>query len=70
MNIQELIDQFEIQGAYCIKRYSEELNDYDLYIEGHDFEIEKDDLSEDYFNLKISCLYVANNMLHIELEME
>ena len=38
MTIQDLIDQFEIQGAYCIKRWRDDWNDYAKFAEGKDFE--------------------------------
>lgn len=68
MTIQELIDQFEIQGAYRIKRWENDLNDYFVFAEGEDFEYEKWDLSETCLNIKISYMYAIDGALHIELE--
>lgn len=68
MTIQELIDQFEIQGAYWIKRWDEELNDCIVLAHGNDFEDEKWKLNEDCLNSKISYMYAVDGILNIELE--
>lgn len=70
MTIQDLIDQFEIQGAYCIKRWEDDWNDYAILAKGKDFEYEKRKLKEDYLNAKISFMYAVDGILHIELEGE
>ena len=68
MTIQELIDQFEIQGAYCIKRWRDDWNDYMKFAEGTDFENDKRKIRDDYLNFKISYMYAVDGVLHIELE--
>ena len=70
MTIQDLIDQFEIQGAYCIKKWQEDLNDCEKLAEGMDFECEKHRFNEDCLNSKISYMYAVDGALHIELETE
>ena len=70
MTIQDLIDQFEIQGAYCIKRWRDDWDDYAVFAVGYDFECEKWKLGKDCLNSKIIYMYVANNMLNIELEWD
>lgn len=68
MTLQDLIDQFEIQGAYCIKRWVDARSDYAVLEEGKDFECEKWNLKEDCLNEKISYMYAVDGVLHIELE--
>ena len=68
MTIQDLIDQFEIQGAYCIKRWSDEMEDYIVFAQGCELEYEKWELSEDCLNSKISYMYAVDGILNIELE--
>lgn len=70
MTIQDLIDQFEIQGAYCIKRWRDDWDDYAKFAEGKDFECEKWKLKEDCLNSKISYMYAIDGVLHIELEWD
>ena len=70
MTIQELIEQFEIQGAFCIKTWDYEDEDYKIFAEGKDFEYEKWNLKDDYLNTKISYIYAVGGVLHIELEWE
>lgn len=69
MTIQELIDQFEIQGAYCIKKWIEEDDDYDVLAQGEVFECEYYDINEEYMNTKIDYMYAVDGVLNIELEM-
>ena len=68
MTIQELIDQFCIQGVYCIKRWIEDWNDYKILAKGEDFEYECHKLNEDCMNSKISYMYAVDGVLNIELE--
>ena len=68
MTIQELIDQFEIQGAFCIKRWINDWNDYAKLAEGRDFEVECYNLREDCLNSKITYMYAVDGVLNIEVE--
>lgn len=68
MTIQDLIDQFEIQGAYCIKRYDDEKEDCIILADGHDFECEKWNINYSILNNKISYMYAVDGVLNIELE--
>lgn len=70
MTIQDLIDQFEIQGAYCIKRWKDDCDDYAVLAEGKDFEYEKWELKDDCLNFKISYMYAVDGVLNIELEWD
>ena len=68
MTLQDLIDQFDIQGAYCIKRWDNDCDDYDVLAEGKDFEYEKWRLKANCLNDRISYMYAIDGVLHIELE--
>mgnify|MGYP003455485550 CR=1 FL=1 len=68
MTIQDLIDQFEIQGAYCIKEYDCEKEDCIVLAEGHDFECEHTSIDEQYLNCNITYMYVVNGALNIEVQ--
>ena len=70
MTIQDLIDQFNIQGAFCIKRWEDDWNDYAKFAEGHDFESEHCKLNEYCLGSKISYMYAVDGVLNIELELE
>ena len=70
MTIQDLIDQFEIQGAYCIKRWREDWNDYAVFAVGDDFECDKWKLNDDCLNSKIGYMWAVNGVLNIELEWD
>ena len=68
MTIQELIDQFEIQGAYCIKEWDWEAEDYIVLAEGHDFECEKWNIDSGILNSRVSYMYAVDGVLNIEVE--
>lgn len=67
MTIQDLIDQFEIQGAYCIKRYDDEKEDCVILADGHDFECEHYDIADEILNSEITYMYAVDGVLNIEL---
>lgn len=67
MTIQNLIEQFEIQGAFCIKEYDWEKEDCIVLAEGHDFECEYYDIDDNILNSNITYMYVANGVLNIEV---
>ena len=68
MTIQDLIDQFEIQGAYCIKEYDWEKEDCIVLAEGHDFECEKHMIDERYLNSNIQYMYAVDGVLNIDVQ--
>ena len=68
MTIQDLIDQFEIQGGYCIKEYDWEKEDCIVLAEGHDFECEKWKIDEQYLNSHIQYMYAVDGILNIEVQ--
>ena len=68
MTIQDLIDQFEIQGGYCIKEYDWEKEDCIVLAEGHNFECEKWKIDDGILNSRISYMYAVDGVLNIEVE--
>lgn len=70
MCIRELNDQFEIQGAFCIKAWKEELLDCIVLASGSDFECDRWDIDEDILERKIGYMYAIDGVLHIELEWD
>lgn len=68
MTIHDLIEQFTIQGGYCVKQWSEEHNDCMVLEEGRDFECEWYNFSEAVMNGKISYMYAVDGVLNIELD--
>ena len=68
MTIQDLIDQFEIQGAYCIKEYDCETEDCIVLADGHDFECEYWKIDDEIKNSRISYMYAVDGVLNIEVE--
>ena len=67
MTIQDLIDQFEIQGAYRIKQIDDDDWTCAVVAEGHDFECEYWNINDGILNRKICYMYVADNVLNIEV---
>lgn len=68
MTIQDLIDQFEIQGAFCIKEYDWEKEDVIILAEGHDFECEYYDIDDGILNSRINYMYAVDGVLNIEVQ--
>ena len=68
MCIRELMEQFEIEGAFHIKVWNEETNDYVTLSEGSDFRYEKCDIDEDILEREITYMYAVNGVLNIEVE--
>ena len=68
MTIKDLIDQFEIQGGYCIKEYDWENEDCIVLAEGHDFECEWWKINEQYLNSNIHYVYAVDGVLNIEVQ--
>lgn len=68
MSIQDLIDQFEIQGRYIIKTWEEEVCDCVTLARGYDFECEKYDIDEKIRDRKITYMYAIDDALNIEVE--
>lgn len=50
MSIRDLMMQFEIQGGYCIKAWSNKYNDCIVLKEGTDFECERHKIKGKYLD--------------------
>ena len=68
MTINDLIEQLEIQGGFCIKRYDYENDDIVILAEGHDFECEYYDIEEGIMDSRITYMYAVDGVLNIEVE--
>jgi hypothetical protein len=65
LTIRDLIEQFEIQGAYKIMSYSEETDDLTIVAEGYDIRPFK--IEDKYLDVEIAYMYADDNVLVIEV---
>ena len=70
MTIQDLIDQFEIQGAFHIKMWDDAICDYVTLAKGSDFECDRWDIDEEVLERKIGYMYAIDGVLNIEVELD
>lgn len=68
MCIRDLIDQFEIQGAYCIKMWDEEACDNIVLAEGKEFECDRLDINDDIMKREIAYMYAIDGVLNFDVE--
>lgn len=68
MCIRELFEQFEIQGAFHIKVWKDEVDDYETLASGKDFEYDSWKIDEDILERKIAYIYAIDGILNIEVE--
>lgn len=68
MSIRDLIDQFEIQGAFLIKKWSDKYETYTTLAEGDSFEYEKHKIKNKYLDAEITYMYAVDNVLNIEVK--
>lgn len=68
MTIQDLIDQFTIQGGYIVKMWDDETEDSVTLVEGNDFEYEHYKIRNKYLNMRITYMYAIDGVLNIEVE--
>lgn len=68
MSIAELLEQFEIQGAYHIKVWKDDIEEYVTLADGMDFEYKYDEIKEEYMERKITYMYAVDGVLIIEVE--
>ncbi len=68
MTIQDLIDQFTIQGAFKICRWDYEAGDEIILAEGHDFECENYSINPRILGKRIVYMYAVDGVLNIEIE--
>lgn len=66
MCIREMLDQFDIQGTYCIKAWDDD--DYVILAEGMDFECDHWDIDDEILERKITYMFALDNTLIIEVE--
>lgn len=69
MTIRDLIEQFEIQGKFIVKKWSDKYETYTTLVEGDDFEYEKHKIKNKYLDAEITYMYAAGNTLNIEVRM-
>ena len=65
LTIRDLIEQFEIQGAYKVMSYSEETDDLTIVAEGYDIRPFK--IEDRYLDAEIAYMYADDNVLVIEV---
>jgi hypothetical protein len=70
LSIQDLIDQFTIQGGYEVKCWDEDIQDTVTFAQGTDFECEVYTLSENLRSKPIRYMYAIDGVLNIEIDME
>lgn len=68
MCIRDMIDQFEIQGAFCIKLIENDGWTCEVIAEGHDFECEYYDISDDVLGREINYMYALDGRINIEVK--
>ena len=68
MTIQDLIDPFEIQGGFHIKRWNDAACDCVTLAKGNDFECDKWKIKDKILNRKITYMYAIDSVLYIEVE--
>ena len=70
MSIQELLDQFTIQGGYIIKYWDDEKCDCVTLAHGTDFEYEHWEIDDKIKTADISYMYAIDGILNIEIEWD
>ena len=71
MTIKELMENFDIQGAFHIKKWDNRVLDCVTAAKGENFECynwDIDEEAEDALNSKIAYMYVSDDVLIIEVE--
>lgn len=68
MSIAELLEQFEILGAYHIKVWNVNVEGYVTLAEGVNFEYEHKRIKEEELERKITFMYAIDGVLVIEVE--
>lgn len=68
MTINEMMGQFVIQGAFCIRHWNWEEEDYTTLAHGDDFDCDNYDISDDILDRRITYMYVVDGVLNFEVE--
>lgn len=59
-----------IQGGYIIKVWDESANDYNILVEGCDFECDAWNMDESWLDTEICFIYAVDGKLNIEFYPE
>lgn len=65
LTIQDLLDQFEIQGAYKVVAYNGETDEATIVAEG--YELKPFKIEDKYADAEIAYMYAEDNVLVIEI---
>lgn len=68
MTIRELLDNFEIQGAFIVKVWNEDTNDCAILAEGEQFEYQIWHNDNEVLDRKITYMYAVDGTLVIEVK--
>lgn len=68
LTIQDLLDQFEIQGAYKVVAYNGETDEATIVAEGYELKSYK--IEDKYLDAEISYMYAEDNVLVIEINLD
>ena len=69
MSIRDLMDKFEIQGAYHIKGWIDAYDDYIILAKGTDFECDRNKIKSKYLDAEITYMYAIDGELNIEVKL-
>ena len=70
MILSDILCGTTIQGAYCIKSWSDSNNDYTILAKGTDFESDTWGFEEDILSADIGYIYAIDGILNIEVYEE
>lgn len=68
LTIQDLLDRFEIQGAYKVVAYNGETDEATIVAEG--YELKSFEIEDRYADAEISYMYAEDNVLVIEINLD
>lgn len=68
MCINELSEQFEIQGYFIIKVWKDDISDYEILAKGKDFELDKLEINEEILEREITYMFANDGVLNIEVK--
>lgn len=68
LTIQDLLDHFEIQGAYKVVAYNGETDEATIVAEGYD--IKPFQIDDKYTDAEITYMYADDNTLVIEIILD
>lgn len=68
MCINELSEQFEIQGHFIIKVWKDDISDYEILAKGKDFELDKLEINEEILERETTYMFANDGVLNIEVK--